>query len=64
MKENNNKFNTIVLSAMSNIEGWNKKVKKKKYHLYENDSHQHKEIKIYRYLNEENKTNRERPDYL
>ena len=50
MKEN--KFNTIVADAISNMEAWNKKVKKKKFHLYESDSYEHKEIKIYRYLNE------------
>ena len=52
MKKNNNRFNAIVLSAVSNIEGWNKKVKKKKYHLYQNDTDIKKEVKIYRYLNE------------
>ena len=45
-------FNTIVKDATENIEAWNKKVKYKKYHLYDSDSHQYKEIKIYRYLNE------------
>ena len=64
MKENNNKFNTIVQSAISNIDRWNKKVKKKKYHIYESDSQQRKEIKIYRYLNEESQIYRERPNYL
>ena len=33
MKENNNKFNTIVQSAISNIDRWNKKVKKGEYTL-------------------------------
>jgi len=45
-------FNKIVKDATENIEAWNKKVKKKEYHLYESDSDSIKEIKIYRYLNE------------
>ena len=45
-------FDKIVKDATKNIEAWNKKVKKKEYHLYESYSDSIKEVKIYRYLNE------------
>lgn len=46
-------YNEIVKDATDNIEAWNRKVKYKEYHLYDSDSYQNKEIKIYRYLNED-----------
>ena len=52
MKEKDNKFKAIVQSAISNIDEWNKKVKDKKYKIYESDSDSQKEITIYRYMNE------------
>ena len=52
MKKEKNKFDTIVQSAISNIDEWNKKVKDNKYKIYESDSDLQKEIIIYRYMNE------------
>tara|TARA_Y100000310_G_scaffold317078_1_gene369537 strand:- start:1731 stop:1949 length:219 start_codon:yes stop_codon:yes gene_type:complete len=46
------KFNKIVTNTLSNIESWNKKVKKKKYTINNSDSYSLIEHKIYRYLNE------------
>ena len=57
MKKKNCKFTKYISHVLSNIEGWNSKVKEKKYTINNGDSYSLIERKIYRYLNENDTKN-------
>ena len=57
MKKQPTEFELVVQSVINNIDDWNKRVKNKEHKIYNNDSQQTKETKIYRHINENDSAN-------